>query len=302
MNDLETRHTEELLMPNGESELRLIYQDESMVIIDKPSGLMTHKSRIAEDNEYSAMERLRDQIGAWVYPVHRLDRATSGALVFGKDQESARALHQAFANGAVHKRYWAVTRGHAPESEEIDRPLKEKRDRITDRNADQNKAPQEAKTSVKTLAHCVIPVALGRYPSARFSLVDLSPKTGRRHQLRRHLAGINYPIIGDTTHGRGEQNRFFRDQFLCDRLLLAAVGINLPHPKSGQGINLEVPLSGVMSAVCRRLFLDEKTQAQSLHSAHSYDIGILKSSLGISSLTWLSDRREHLHLFAVDQA
>ena len=234
--------------------LNIIYQDDALVAINKPAGMMTHRSRIAEDNEPSAMEVLRDQLGTWVYPIHRLDRATSGVLLFGLSQDSARHLHESLAQGQLEKKYWAITRGHAPIEQFVDRPLKEKRDRITDKNAQIGKAPQEAKTMVKALAHLTLPLALGRYPSARFSLVEARPLTGRRHQIRRHLAGINYPIIGDTTHGRGEQNRFFRSHFKVHRLLLAAVQLKLKHPISGVVLDLKAPITGVMQQFCSEYF------------------------------------------------
>ena len=300
MNDLEGSNREKDASLKEVSSLQIVYQDEVMVIIDKPSGVMTHKSRIAEDESASAMELLRDQIGRWVYPVHRLDRATSGLLVFGLDKDSARALHSAFANGDVEKKYWAVTRGHGPQAEVIDRPLKEKRDRVTDKKADRDKPAQRAKTVITTLAHCTLPVPLGRYPSARFSLVEARPLTGRRHQLRRHLAGISYPIIGDTTHGRGEQNRFFRAHFNSHRLMLAAVSIALPHPKTGQRQVFQTPLSGSMSRVCRSLF-QEEAQVNLKLSVGETNRGAVEVGQS-ANLTWLSDPNAHRHLFASTHA
>ena len=293
MNDLETRLDREPTLHQDDDPLRVVYLDEAMVVIDKPSGVMTHKSRLAEDDEPSAMERLRDQLNEWVYPVHRLDRATSGLLVFSRHQECARALHESLRSGLVEKTYWAVTRGHGPTNQFIDRPLKEKRDRVTDKKAVRDKPPQEAQTSVRTLAHCTLPIPLGRYQSARFSLVEAQPKTGRRHQLRRHLAGINYPIIGDTTHGRGEQNRFFRTHFECYRLLLAAVKITIPHPQTGHVLHLEAPLSGIMSHVCQSLFLEECRQDS---------VSASEEESNASTLTWLTKPGEELHLFAADHA
>ncbi len=280
---------------NNHLPLTIIYRDDSLVVVDKPSGLMTHRSRIAEDDTSSAMELLRDHLGEWVYPVHRLDRATSGLLLFGRDKDNARRLHESLAQGQFEKVYWAITRGHAPITQEIDRALKEKRDRITDKKAQHDKAPQSAQTSIETLAHVSLPIALGRYPSARFSLVQAVPKTGRRHQLRRHLAGINYPIIGDTTHGRGEQNRFFRDHFFCHRLLLSAVGMTIPHPLTGERITLSAPLSGVMLNICRLLFTDEMTHDQ--ESVTSLDL-----DQSMISRSWLTSPSIHRHRLASSQA
>ena len=263
-----------------ETSLNIIYQDDAIVAIHKPAGVMTHRSRIAEDDEPSAMELLRDQLGCWVYPIHRLDRATSGLLLFGLDQDSARRLHQSFAQSEVTKRYLAITRGHAPAVADVNRPLKEKRDRMTDRQAAHDKPPQSAHTSIQTWAHCTLPVSLGRYPTSRFSLVSVQPHTGRRHQIRRHLAGLSYPLIGDTTHGRGELNRFFRDHFSCRRLLLAAVELSIKHPHESRQLDLVAPMDGVMASVCHSLFL----QPQSTSSRDD-----MSGDLGDGTVNWLQD-------------
>ena len=234
---------------------KIIYRDEHLVAIHKPAGVLTHPSRIAEDDDASAMELLRDHLGSWVYPIHRLDRATSGILLFGLSRDAARRLHLTFERGEVSKRYLAVTRGHAPREAEIHRPLKERRDRITDRHVSLDKPPQAAHSSIQTWAHCTIPVSLGRYPTSRFSLISVKPHTGRRHQIRRHLAGLSYPLIGDTTHGRGELNRYFRQRFSCHRLLLAAIELSLVHPYEDRQLELNASLEGVMARVCHTLFL-----------------------------------------------
>lgn len=258
-------------MPDRDAEesvsqpIELVYQDQYMVAVNKPSGIMTHPSRLSEDRAPSAMELLRDRLGQWVYPIHRLDRATSGVLLFALDPEIARSLHEQFATGMVKKQYLAVTRGYAPDRGEIDRPLQEKRDRITDRDAQINKAPQEAQTSFETWARVSLATPLGRYPTARFSLVAAYPHTGRRHQIRRHLAGINYPLIGDTTHGRGEINRFMRSRYQCNRLLLSAINLKIRHPLDPSAeLSIEAPLSGEMAHVCAQLFLPSENGHEAL--------------------------------------
>ena len=275
--------------------LPILYEDESLVAIHKPSGMMTHRSRIAEGQHYSAMEYLRDQLGSWVYPIHRLDRATSGVLIFGLHKDSARILHQQFADGLVEKKYWMITRGHAPIEAMINRALKEKRDRITDKKAREDKPAQTARTDIQTLAHVTLPIALSRYQTARFSLVEASPKTGRRHQIRRHLAGINYPIIGDTTHGRGEQNRFFRTYFDTHRLLLACTQISLLHPYKDQTLIITAPLYGVMEAVCRQLFFGGSELTLSAQSiAETVQLSV--------KIDWLTDSTPYGHFLASSQA
>lgn len=278
-----------------EDTLSILYQDDELVAIRKPSGVMTHRSRIAEDDDPSAMERLRDQLNTWVYPIHRLDRATSGILLFGLNKESARKLHQSFTEGRVSKNYWMITRGHAPLTADIDRPLKEKRDRITDKKAQVDKPAQAAHTQIETLAHLTLPIPLGRYPTARFSLVQASLKTGRRHQIRRHLAGLNYPIIGDTTHGRGEQNRFFRTHFMANRLMLAAVELTLPHPTTDRDLRITASLSGVMARLCDMLFFGQDGEPFSTEL-------IAKDEHLSIKLDWFKSRIDFDHLLATPQA
>ena len=269
-------------------DLDILYQDEHLVAIDKPAGVLTHRSRIAADRGASAMERIRDQLGAWVYPIHRLDRATSGVLLFALNPSVARAAQEVLMGGQVTKRYLAVTRGYAPEQAEVTRALQERPDRITDQLATPNKPPQAAHTSLTTWAYCSLGVSIGRYPTTRLSLVEARPHTGRRHQIRRHLAGLSYPLVGDTSHGRGELNRLFRERYGCHRLLLASLELSLPHPVSGAQMTIEAPLRGVMAQVCAELFLEERSSDQASGS----------ESPPRESLVWLSDPQSLRQRFA----
>jgi tRNA pseudouridine65 synthase len=222
------------------SELTLVYNDPHLVVIDKPAGLLVHRSWIAREATEFAMQKLRDQIGQRVYPVHRLDRPTSGLLVFGKDPESARLLSEQFAERQVVKRYHAVVRGYLGDGV-LDYPLKEELDKIADQQAQQHKEPQTAVTAYRCVQQFELAVAVtDRHPSSRYSLMELSPKTGRKHQLRRHMAHLRHPIIGDTRHGDSRQNRYFREQHGINRLLLAATGLRFTHPYSSAIIDLEV--------------------------------------------------------------
>lgn len=213
-----------------DDQLEILYQDEYLVVINKPSGLLVHRSLIDKHETRFAIQLLRDQIGQRVYPVHRLDKPTSGVLVFALDSETARALNMQFTGSEVEKQYLAVVRGFADEQGHIDHPLKEQLDRIADAQADQDKAAQSAITDYQRLATVELPFAVGRYPTARYSLLKLWPRTGRKHQLRRHMKHIFHPIVGDTTHGDGRHNDFFRQQFNNQRLLLAATQIRFRHP------------------------------------------------------------------------
>tara|TARA_R110001592_G_scaffold337300_1_gene623621 strand:+ start:238843 stop:239616 length:774 start_codon:yes stop_codon:yes gene_type:complete len=230
----------------------VIYRDESLVAINKPSGLLVHRSPIDRHETRFALQMVRNQIGQHVYPVHRLDKPTSGVLLFGLSSDIARDISAQFAAGTVHKNYLAVVRGHCPEGGQIDHALKEEWDRIADRDRRADKTAQSATTHFQRLATVEIPFAVDRYPQSRYSLVALQPVTGRRHQLRRHMKHLGYPIIGDAKHGKGVHNRFFQTQYHCHRLLLACTGLALVHPVSGETLclraGLDAPFTGVLQA------------------------------------------------------
>ena len=224
------------------SDLSVIYDDASLIVIDKPAGLLVHRSWIAREATEFAMQKLRDQIGQRVYPVHRLDRPTSGLLVFGKDAETARLLSEQFAERQVHKRYHAIVRGFLGDGV-LDYPLKEELDKIADKQAQQDKEPQTAVTEYRCVQQFELPVAVTEHhPTSRYSLLELRPQTGRKHQLRRHMAHLRHPIIGDTRHGDSRQNRYFREHHGLTRLLLAATGLQFIHPHSGAAMDLQLDI------------------------------------------------------------
>lgn len=223
--------------------LPIIYQDEHLVVIDKPSGLLVHRSRLASDAKVFAMQLLRDQLGQHVFPLHRLDRPTSGLLVFALDSDTARLVNEQWAQRTVEKTYHAVVRGYVDDSGIIDYPLKEELDKIADKDAREDKAAQQAITEYRCLKRVELPFKVSKkHDTSRYSLLELIPKTGRKHQLRRHMSHIRHPIIGDSRHGEGRHNRFFRDQFGCDRLLLAATQIRFQHPHSGETLDLSIDI------------------------------------------------------------
>jgi tRNA pseudouridine65 synthase len=199
------------------------------------------------------MQVLRDQLGRWVYPLHRLDKATSGVLVFALDREIARHMTEIFTDGRVAKSYCAVVRGFTDDSGLIAHPLKEPRDRMADHRTDPDRPAREAVTEYRRLATVELPHPVGRYATARYSLIAATPRTGRMHQIRRHLKHIFHPVIGDTTYGDGKQNAFFRIRFRCNRLLLHARQIAFMHPLSGQHISICAPLDDAFIAVLRGL-------------------------------------------------
>lgn len=211
--------------------LEILFRDEHLIAINKPHGLLVHRSPIAADAEKFAVQTLRDQVGKWVTPVHRLDRKTGGVLLFAQDKESEVAMHKQFMEGLVHKKYLAVVRGHTIDSEEIDYPLRK-----------ENGVLQDAHTAYTTLQRAELPIALGNHPSSRYSLVEATPATGRMHQLRKHFSHIFHPIIGDRTHGCNKQNRLFKDTWGMTTMLLHASYLSFNHPVTGEKIAIKASL------------------------------------------------------------
>ncbi|WP_100642208.1 pseudouridine synthase [Alteromonas facilis] len=238
--------------------LPIIYRDEHLIAVDKPAGLLVHRSMIAKRETEFAMQMVRDQIGQYVFPVHRLDRPTSGVLLFALDSATAALLTEQFSQREVGKSYQAIVRGHMPRAWDIDYPLKEILDRKTDRKARQDKPPQPAFTECHCIQRYTIPLPVGRYEGARFSYIDLFPKTGRKHQLRRHMAHIRHPIVGDTTHGDGKQNQFLRHHFNFQQLALTCTEMTLQHPHLRQKLVLKAGLSPAFAQLIDnwRVFVD----------------------------------------------
>jgi tRNA pseudouridine65 synthase len=229
-------------------------QDEDVVVVHKPAGLLVHRSSIAREVQEFALQRVRDQLGAHVFPVHRLDRPTSGALLFARSAEMARDLSAQFAHGLVEKSYLAVVRGVPKEERQlVDYPLREELDRVSDRRARVDKPAQAAQTEIEVCARCELKVAVDRYPTSRYALVRARPLTGRKHQVRRHLRHIGHPIIGDVNHGSGKHNRFFAEQFGVRRLFLACCELRFTHPRSGLRVHVKAPLCADFHKVVQAL-------------------------------------------------
>ena len=232
--------------------LDILYRDEWLVAVNKPEGLLVHRSWIDKDETRFALQMVRDRIGQYVYPVHRLDKPTSGVLLFALDANTARRVGDAFERGDVRKEYLAVVRGYTGEGGRIDYPLKELHDKMTDAKARRDKEAQEAVTVYERLATVELPLPVGRYDTARYSLVRLRPETGRKHQLRRHMKHLLHPIVGDTKYGRTEHNNLFREQFGCRRLLLASTALELPHPVTGEPLRITASLGEAFGEILRR--------------------------------------------------
>jgi len=211
--------------------LTVVHLDEALVAVHKPPGLLVHRTALDSKAEDFLLQRLRRQLGQRVYTVHRLDRPTSGVLVFGLTPAHARTLSASFEQRRVEKRYLAVVRGYLEKTGCVDYPLQ-----------DEPEQPlREAVTDYRCLARVELPVAVSRYPTSRYSLALVLPRTGRYHQIRRHFHHIHHPLIGDTTHGEGRHNRLFRKRFGVHRLLLHAVALGFPHPDTDAWINVTAP-------------------------------------------------------------
>lgn len=206
-------------MPNASGWLGVLFCDDHLAVVDKPSGLLVHRGWA--DDEEVAMTLARDRLGRWVYPVHRLDRGTSGVLVFALSSDIARILQDAFEAQQVRKVYRALVRGVPPPELRIDHPVPKGED-----------GPRvDAVTELSTLSS-----------SGRYAWVEARPRTGRLHQIRRHLKHVSHPIIGDVNYGKGEHNRLWRDTYGLYRLALHAARIELAHPVTGAPLVVESPL------------------------------------------------------------
>ena len=203
--------------------LEIVYQDDYLIAINKPHGLLVHRSKIADDAKEFALQMLRDQVGRHVNPTHRLDRKTGGVLLFAFDKETEIAMQKQFQESLVDKNYLAIVRGYAPSEMEIDYPL-----------AKENGTLQDAQTSFVTLQQSEIPLEIGKHPTSRYSLVKANPKTGRMHQLRKHFAHIFHPIIGDRPHGCNKQNRYFKEHLQMNTMMLHALDLTFDHPVTKQ--------------------------------------------------------------------
>ena len=241
--------------------LEILYRDEFLVAIVKPAGLLVHRSNIDRHETRFAVQLLRDQIGQRVHPLHRLDKGTSGVLLFALDADSAREVGGQFQRDEIAKRYLAIVRGWPPEAGVIDHPLSRQFDDYGRKlGADSPGEALPAVTDYRRLATVELPDAVDRYPTSRYALLELSPKSGRQHQLRRHLKHIAHPIIGDATWGKGVHNRYFQQRFGCGRLLLACTALGLRHPQDGRALSIAAGPGEDFACVIRALGWNDHDQ------------------------------------------
>ena len=216
------------MIESQEKKLEIIYQDEWLVAVNKPYGYLTHKSKLDPYATEIVLQTLRDQIQQKVYPIHRLDRKTTGILLFGLQPETHRKMSALFQENKVRKTYFAAVRGFLIGDATIDHPL-----------VNEAGKSQEAITHYSSIELTEVPWPLGRFSTSRYSLVKLQPQSGRMHQLRRHLSHIFHPIIGDRPHGCSKQNRFFKEKWDYTEMLLHARHLRFQHPETGTDIELQ---------------------------------------------------------------
>ena len=240
--------------------LEILYRDENLIAIHKPAGLLVHRTELDRHETRFAVQLLRDQVGQHVWPVHRLDRGTSGVLLFALNADSLRAAAAQFEAGTVEKQYLAVVRGWPDAVGEIDHPLPRILDKADRGHPDALNASQAARTRYQCLAQCELNIPDGRFLTSRYALLALQPETGRRHQLRRHLKHIAHPIIGDATYGKGPHNRAIAIFTGHTRLLLACTGLQL-RGNDGDVMDIRAPLAAEFSATLQAMSLQDSTSA-----------------------------------------
>lgn len=222
--------------------LPVIFEDEYLVAINKPHNLLVHRTKIAEEKTHFAVQILKKQLGFWVSPCHRIDRKTSGVLLFAKTKEAHAAMSQKFSKNEISKKYFTLVRGFVPDSGHCDRPLENEKGKL-----------QEALTHFKCIQQIELPIAVSRYPTSRYSLVEVCPQTGRTHQIRIHFAQMRHYIIGDKTHGECKQNKMFETKFGLDTMLLHAAEISFLHPVYNQNVVIKATINQSFATILNEI-------------------------------------------------
>lgn len=223
--------------------LEILHRDSSLLWVFKPSGMAVHRGDARD--RITAIDLVRELVGGPVHTVHRLDRATSGVMVFALSADAARFLGAAFTEARVHKRYLALVRGIPKAPEGLV-------DHAIERREDGPKVP--ARTAWRVLATVTDP--------SPYALVEARPETGRRHQIRRHMKHISHPLIGDVKYGKGDHNRLFRERYGLHRLALHAATLEVPHPETGEPARLSAPVPDDLAEPLRRLGIPDAAWAE----------------------------------------
>jgi tRNA pseudouridine65 synthase len=215
--------------------LQIIFEDKYLLCLNKPNNVLVHHafhSRNVADED-SLLQIIENEKGLKVYPIHRLDRKTSGIILLAKQKEFVSKFQELFTNSEISKTYFGIVRGFSPDEKTIDTPVK-------GRDANVHK---EALTYLKTLEKVTLNIPVKPYDSSRYSLVELSPKTGRMHQLRVHANKISHPLIGDAKYGDKNHDLMFEENFGWKNLFLHAGKLEFIHPFSLEKLILKASFS-----------------------------------------------------------
>ncbi|XZE20187.1 pseudouridine synthase [Pirellulaceae bacterium SH449] len=222
--------TDDFIVDDLTRPIAILYRDDYFVAVFKPAGLIIHRSKLTLPHEPVLMQAVRDQIGQFVYPMHRLDRPTAGIVLFGLNSEAAGKLGQLFIDRKIDKYYQALVRGHTEESFMIDRPLRERFGEDWEKGSTDDNPEQSAVTHFRRIEEFEAPWPIGDFASSRYTLLEIKPVTGRWHQIRRHLNHIAKPVIGDHRHGDHRHNQMMYEKTGVYRMLLSAVRLDFRHP------------------------------------------------------------------------
>lgn len=230
--------------------LEILHIDDDLVVVNKPSGLLVHRTDLAKGEQDAVVQRLNAQLSRWVYPIHRLDRATSGVLVMALNETVARQLGEQFMARSTDKNYLAIVRGHTSQEGVIDYPLAKLNEEKGRARFKIEGTEKEAISRFQTLESFQIPVPVSRYEQMRLSLVSVQPEQGRTHQIRRHFKHIFHPLLGDTRYGCRHHNQAMRDHWSQDlRLMLHAEQLSFVHPVNQQRISVSAPIPDDMKTL-----------------------------------------------------
>jgi tRNA pseudouridine65 synthase len=225
--------------------LQILYRDEHLVAINKPHNLLVHRSPIAADESVFALQLLRDQLNCWVSPCHRIDRKTAGVLLFALSKEADQIIKKQFENHTCQKKYVALVRGFLPNEGTTDRPLENEKGVMKD-----------AITHYRCLQQVELDIEVSRYPKSRYSLAEISPETGRMHQIRRHFAQLRHYLIGDKTHGECKHNKMFEEHFDLNTMLLHARELIFEHPFTQEKITVTAPMQKDFLDILAKIGMD----------------------------------------------
>jgi tRNA pseudouridine65 synthase len=211
--------------------LEVLYTDNDFIAINKPHGLLVHRTKLADEATSFALQIVRDQIGRRVFPVHRIDRKTGGILLFALHETALKMMNNLFMERRVEKTYLAIVRGYCDDTGIIDYPIKKENGKL-----------KESVTEYKTINKVELDIQFGNHPTSRYSLVEIYPKSGRMHQIRKHFKHIRHPIIGDRPYGCNKQNKMFKEKWNITQLLLHAAELKFFQPITNKSVEISAPL------------------------------------------------------------